>query len=39
MNIEIIIFTLFEKDLNYVSERKLPSTHTATLKSKKYISW
>jgi hypothetical protein len=38
MNIEINIFTIPEKDLRNVSERKLPNAHLATLKSKKYIS-
>jgi hypothetical protein len=35
MNIEINIFTVLEKDLKNASERKLPSAHLATLKSKK----
>jgi hypothetical protein len=35
MNIEIIIFTVLEKDLKNVSEE---TAHLATLKSKKHIS-
>jgi hypothetical protein len=38
MNIEINIFTVLEKYLKNMSERKLPFYNVASLKSKKYKS-
>ncbi len=37
MNIEINIFTVLQKDLKNVSEKKLPNAHLETFKSNKYI--